>query len=50
MKVAELKKVKQESRKIEEFVQKFRRIARESEYKERPLIEKFKRDMNSVIR
>ena len=38
MKVAELKKVEQESRIIEEFVQEFRRAARESEYKERPLM------------
>jgi len=42
MKVAELKKVKQESRIIEDFVQEFRRAARESKYKERPLMEGFK--------
>ena len=50
MKVAELKKVEQESRIIEEFVQEFRRAARESKYKERPLIEGFKREINSTIR
>jgi len=31
-------------------VQKFRRVARESRYKERSLIEEFKRDINDVIR
>jgi len=34
---------------MEEFVQEFRRVARESGYKRRPLIEKFKREMNRVI-
>jgi len=34
---------------IEEFVQEFRRIARENGYKERLLIEKFKREINEVI-
>ena len=50
IKVAELKKIKQKNRKIEGFVQKFRKIARESGYKERPLVEEFKRKMNKVIR
>ena len=35
IKVAELKKVEQGSRTIEEFVQKFRRVARGSGYEER---------------
>ena len=35
---------------IEEFMQEFRRVARESSYKERLLVEKFKRGMNRVIR
>ena len=47
IKVAELKKIKQKNRKIKEFVQKFRKIARESEYKGRPLVEEFKREMQS---
>ena len=34
VKVAELKKLKQKGRTIEEFVQKFRRITRRSKYKE----------------
>jgi len=50
MEVAELKKVEQEEKKVEKFVQKFKRAVRESEYKERPLIEEFKRGMNRTIR
>ena len=45
MKMVELKKVKQRSRTIEEFVQKFRRTKRGNEYKRRPLVEEFKRRM-----
>ena len=50
MKVAELKKVEQEGKTMEKFVQKFRRIAKENKYEERLLIEEFKRGMNGVIR
>ena len=50
MKMAELKRIKQESRMMEEFVQKFRRVARESSYERWPLVEKFKIEMNGVIR
>ena len=50
IRVAELKKIEQKNGKIEGFVQKFRKIAKESGYKERPLMEKFKRKMNKVIR
>ena len=50
MKVVELKKVEQGSRIIEEFVQEFRRIAKGSKYKKRPLVEKFKRGMNDIIK
>ena len=35
---------------MEEFVQEFRKTARESGYEKHPLIEEFKRDMNSTIR
>ena len=49
-KVVNLKKVEQKSKIIEEFVQKFRKIVRDSGYGGRLLIEKFKRGMNSVIR
>ena len=50
VKVAELRKLDQGRRMIEEFMQEFRRVARESSYKERLLVEKFKRGMNRVIR
>jgi len=50
MKVAELKKVEQESRTMEKFVQKFRRITRRSEYKRRSLVEEFKQGINGMIR
>jgi len=50
IKVTELKKVEQESRTIKEIVQKFRRVAKESRYERRLLVEEFKREMNSVIR
>ena len=50
MKVAELKKIKQEGRKIEEFVQDFKRVVRGSRYEGQPLIEEFKRGINSRIR
>ena len=46
MKVMELKKVEQENRMMEKFVQVFRRVARESEYERRLLIEEFKKNMN----
>ena len=41
-KVAELKKVEQGNRTMKEFVQEFRRVARKSGYKQRPLVEEFK--------
>ena len=50
MKVAELKKIKQGSRMMEKFAQKFRRAAKESEYEGRLLVEEFKRGINKVIR
>ena len=50
VKVAELRKLEQGRKTMEEFVQKFKRAARESGYKRRPLVEEFKRGMNRVIR
>jgi len=50
MKMAKLKKVEQESKTIEEFIQEFRRAVRESGYERQPLIEEFKREINEVIR
>ena len=50
VKAAELRKLEQEGKMIEEFVQEFKRAARESGYKGRPLVEEFKRGMNGAIR
>ena len=50
VKVAELKRLEQGGRTMEEFIQEFRRAARESRYEGRPLIEEFKRGMNRIIR
>ena len=35
---------------MEEFVQEFRRAARESGYEGRLLVEEFKREMNGIVR
>jgi len=50
VKVAELRKLEQGGRTIEEFVQEFKRVARGSGYEGRPLVEEFKRGMNGSIR
>ena len=50
IKVAELKKLEQEGRTMEEFMQEFKKAARESRYEGRLLIEEFKRGMNGAIR
>ena len=50
VKVAELKQLEQEGKTMEEFVQEFRKAARESKYEERPLVEEFKRGMSKAIR
>ena len=50
VKVAELKRIKQEGKMMEEFVQEFRRVVRGSGYKRRLLVEEFKRDINGAIR
>ena len=49
VKVVELKRIEQEGKTIEEFVQEFRRAARESGYKRRPLMKEFKRGINTTI-
>jgi len=49
VKVAELRKLKQGGKTIEEFIQEFKRAVRESGYKGKPLIEEFKRGMNRAI-
>jgi len=48
--VAELKRLEQGERIIEEFVQEFRRAVKGSSYEGRPLVEEFKRVMNGVIK
>jgi len=50
VKVAELRKLEQEGRTMEEFVQEFKRATRESRYEERLLVEEFKREINRGIR
>jgi len=50
MKAAESRKMEQGGRTMEEYIQEFKRAARGSRYKERPLIKEFKRGMNRGIR
>ena len=50
VKVAELRRVEQGGKMMEEYVQEFKRIARNSGYEGRPLVEEFKRGMNGGIR
>jgi len=49
VKAAELRKLKQGGKTMEEFVQEFKRVARGSGYERRPLVEEFKRGMNGTI-
>ena len=49
VKAAELRKLEQGGRTIEEFIQEFKRAARGSGYERRPLIEEFKRGMSGGI-
>ena len=50
VKAAELRKLEQGGKTMEEFVQEFKRAARGSGYEGRPLVEELKRGMNRVIR
>ena len=50
VKVAELRKLEQGGRMMEEFVQEFKRTTRGSGYKGRLLVEEFKQEMNGGIR
>ena len=50
VKAVELRKLEQEGKMMEKFVQELKRAARESGYKGRPSVEKFKRGMNGGIR
>jgi len=49
VKAAELRKLEQGEKTMEEFVQEFKRAARGSGYEGRPLVEEFKRGMNRGI-
>ena len=49
VKVVKLRKLEQESKTMEKFVQEFRRAAKESKYEGRLLVEEFKRGMNGII-
>ena len=50
VRAAELRKIEQGGRMMEEFVQEFKRAVRGSGYEGRPLVEEFKRGMNGGIR
>ena len=50
VKAAELRKLEQGGKLMEEFVQEFKRAVRESGYERRLLIEEFKRGINGGIR
>jgi len=50
VKKAELKRLEQGERMMEEFVQELRRAVRESGYEGRPLVEEFKRGMSRTIK
>jgi len=49
VKVAELKRLEQRRKTIKKFMQEFRRVARDSEYKGKFLVEEFKREINGII-
>ena len=49
IKVAELKRLEQGGKMIEEFVQEFKRTVRESRYERKLLVEEFKTGINSTI-
>ena len=50
VKAAELRRMEQGGKTIEEFIQEFKRTARGSGYEGRPLVEEFKRGMDRGIR
>jgi len=49
-KIEQLWMIEQGGRMCDEYVQEFKKVARGSGYKERPLIEEFKRGLNGTIR
>ena len=50
IKIADLKRIKQGNKTIEEFFWEFRRVARSSDYEGRLLLEEFKQEINEIIR
>ena len=50
VKVVKLRRIEQKGEMMEEFVQKFRKVVRDSGYEERTLVEEFKKGINRVIR
>ena len=50
VKAAELRRMEQGGKTMEEYVQELKRVARGSGYEGRPLVEEFKRGMNGGIR
>ena len=50
IKTVELRKLEQGEKMMEEFVQEFKKAARESGYKKRPLVKEFKRRINGEVR
>ena len=49
-KIEQLRTIKQGGRICNEYVQEFKKIARESSYERWPLIEEFKRGLSGVLR
>ena len=49
-KIEQLRTIEQEGRTCDEYVQEFKKVARESGYEGRPLIKEFKRGLNRAIR
>jgi len=49
-KIEQLQTIEQEGRTCDEYVQEFKKVARESGYEGRSLIEEFKRRLNGTIR
>jgi len=49
-KIEQLRTIEQGGRTCDEYVQKFKKVARGSSYERRPLIEEFKRGLNGAIR
>ena len=50
VKAAELRRMEQGGKTMEKYMQEFKRMARESGYEGRPLVEEFKRGINGSIR